>query len=547
MGIRRPVLALRRAADWSVRTKLNLLGGVALGALLVFAGAAMAALGNVRIGSPRYEVIAEKNLLLADVLPPPAYLVEAELVAHQLLVATRHHDEARVAELTQRMTRLEQDDADRQQYWADSTLIDERTRRMVTEASAAPGAEFLDLVRREYLPALAAGDVNGAEAVLDGPIRSAYERHRRAIDEIVDATAGNVAASEAASRSLAGRLQTGLLAALALTAIGLALLCRALSRTISGPLGELRRRFADIAAGGGDLTARLDDRRGDELGDLARSFNGFVGQLGATVNAVRACADRLVAEASALTEVSSEVSEASSRTENQTDLLQDASHNVSSSIGQVVRGAAEMHAAVSEISRTASEAVQIAGAGVDAAARADETMRALDQASAEIASVVTTITQIAEQTNVLALNATIEAARAGEAGRGFAVVATEVKDLAQGTARATSGIGARVDAIQGCTGQALHALGEIRDLIGEISSSQAIIAAAVEEQTATTREIETHAAIAAGEVGGFADGLAQTVAGAHLAVRGAASTNASAVTVAEAAGELRDLVGAFRT
>jgi methyl-accepting chemotaxis protein len=103
--------------------------------------------------------------------------------------------------------------------------------------------------------------------------------------------------------------------------------------------------------------------------------------------------------------------------------------------------------------------------------------------------VVKVITAIAEQTNLLALNATIEAARAGDAGKGFAVVASEVKDLAQETAKATEDIVRRVETIQADTSGAVAAIGEISAIIERINDIQLTIASAVEEQTATTQEM----------------------------------------------------------
>jgi methyl-accepting chemotaxis protein len=113
----------------------------------------------------------------------------------------------------------------------------------------------------------------------------------------------------------------------------------------------------------------------------------------------------------------------------------------------------------------------------------------LGESSSEIGDVVKVITSIAEQTNLLALNATIEAARAGEAGKGFAVVAGEVKELARETAAATEDIARRVQAIQGDTAGAVAAIGRISGVITRIDDYQRVIAAAVEQQSATVREI----------------------------------------------------------
>ena len=118
-------------------------------------------------------------------------------------------------------------------------------------------------------------------------------------------------------------------------------------------------------------------------------------------------------------------------------------------------------------------------AAVQAAATAVDIMRRLEAGSTEIGKVVELIAAIAQQTNLLALNATIEAARAGEAGRGFAVVAGEVKDLANETAVATSEIGGQVAGIRGHTQAAVAAIGEMRDLIGELERCQQVISAIV--------------------------------------------------------------------
>ncbi|WP_432526323.1 methyl-accepting chemotaxis protein, partial [Kineococcus mangrovi] len=163
-----------------------------------------------------------------------------------------------------------------------------------------------------------------------------------------------------------------------------------------------------------------------------------------------------------------------------------------------------------------------------AAADAEATISRLGASSREIGEVVKLITSIAEQTNLLALNATIEAARAGDAGKGFAVVAGEVKELAQQTARATEEIVARVNATQADAGAATGVIGQIAEVIGQIDGLQATIAAAVEEQSATTSEMVRNVT----EVSGGSQEIAASITG--IAQAAGQTTESASVTAATA-------------
>jgi methyl-accepting chemotaxis protein len=174
------------------------------------------------------------------------------------------------------------------------------------------------------------------------------------------------------------------------------------------------------------------------------------------------------------------------------------------------------------------------------------TMQSLGTSSAEIGEIVKFITGIAEQTNMLALNATIEAARAGDAGRGFAVVASEVKDLARKTAAATTEIGNKVTAIQRDSATSLSSVSRIREIVGRINDQQQTIASAVEEQSATTREL-------AGSVSEVAKGsaeIAQTAAvvagAARESTAGSADTLRSAQELERLASQLRKRMDQFK-
>jgi methyl-accepting chemotaxis protein len=170
----------------------------------------------------------------------------------------------------------------------------------------------------------------------------------------------------------------------------------------------------------------------------------------------------------------------------------------------------------------------------------------LSESSGEIGKVIKVITSIAEQTNLLALNATIEAARSGEAGKGFAVVANEVKELARQTARATEDISSKIAAIQGDAKNTVEAIVQIGKIVNQINDFQATIASAVEEQTATTREMGRNVAEAARGSGEIAQNISGVAQAARSTTEAAGNASRSADELAHIAGDLQRLVAQFR-
>jgi methyl-accepting chemotaxis protein len=170
------------------------------------------------------------------------------------------------------------------------------------------------------------------------------------------------------------------------------------------------------------------------------------------------------------------------------------------------------------------DSARIANAAVQQAEATDARINQLSQAAGRIGDVVRLITAIAEQTNLLALNATIEAARAGDAGKGFAVVASEVKPLALQTAKATDEIANHIAGMQTATHDSVAAIHEIGTTIGQLSSIASTIAAAVEEQGASTQEI-------ARNVGEAAEGTSQVATNITYVSRGANETGSASAQV----------------
>jgi methyl-accepting chemotaxis protein len=257
--------------------------------------------------------------------------------------------------------------------------------------------------------------------------------------------------------------------------------------------------------------------------ELIRFADEFETAVGSIVANVSASAVQLESAAGTLTRTAESTQSLSSQ-------VAGASEQASSDMQSVAAATEELSASVDEIGRRVRESSQIAEAAVHQAEQTDGRIGKLSRAAQEIGDVVKLITAIAEQTNLLALNATIEAARAGEAGRGFAVVASEVKSLANQTAKATDEIRQQIVSMQTVTTTAVGAIRNISSTISEINEVTTAIAAAVEEQGAATREIARniqHAASGTSEVStnivgvSSASSQAGTAAGQVLTASGA--------------------------
>ena len=204
---------------------------------------------------------------------------------------------------------------------------------------------------------------------------------------------------------------------------------------------------------------------------------------------VEETATALAAASAELTATATEMSNTASRTNQESHSAASAAEEVSVGVQTVATNMEEMVASIKEIARSANESSMMAKTTLSHAQDTNSTIAKLGASSQEIGDVIKVISSIAQQTNLLALNATIEAARAGEAGRGFAVVANEVKELAKQTAKATNDITNKIGAIQNDTKLAVTAIAGISNAVERLNGISGVIAAAVEEQTATTNEV----------------------------------------------------------
>ena len=317
-----------------------------------------------------------------------------------------------------------------------------------------------------------------------------------------------------------------------------------LTRTLRRGVQEMRRSLDSLAHG--DLTDRADVHSRDELGEMADSLAQAQSHLRELVHSVARTSDTVASASDELTAASSQVGSGAYESSARLQRASGAADDVASNIQTVAAGTEEMTTSIREIARSANDAAGVAAQGVHVADATNSTVAKLGESSIEIGNVVKTITSIAEQTNLLALNATIEAARAGDAGKGFAVVAGEVKELAQETGKATEDIGRRVEAIQLDTEAAVAAITQIAGIISQINDSQATIASAVEEQTATTNEMGRNVAQASTGAASIAGNLRDAARLAGDTMGSAHTTADAAAMLSQRADELTRLVAQFR-
>jgi methyl-accepting chemotaxis protein len=502
-------------------------------------------LSQLKVGGPLYDRIKLGNDLIADILPPPEYVIEAYLEATLVL-----HDPAKLAAHRDRIAQLKKEYDERRDFWVKSDLDPELKTRLV-EKSDGEVRRFWTAIQDGLLPALARADT-AAAARSYAEITARYAAHRAIVDDIVKRANEQNAATEVAATDRVGTftlLLWGVSAAVFLV-IGAGVFGVAFG--VIRPIAEMTSVMKGLA--GGDLDVPVPAlSRGDEVGAMARAVqvfkenalrvqsmeqekaglklkaegdrkavlqqmaDGFDSALGKIIDTVSTASSELESSAGQLTKTA-EITQMLSAT------VATASEQSSANAQSAAAAAEEMASSVSEISRQVQDSHKISREAVSQVEQTNARIADLAQSAGRIGEVVKMISAVAEQTNLLALNATIEAARAGEAGRGFAVVASEVKALAAQTAKATEEISGQIGQMQSATHQSVSAIAEIGGTIGRIAEISQAIAAAVEEQGAATQEISRNVQQAA-------QGASQVAGSITDVNRGATDTGAASTQV----------------
>ncbi len=416
-----------------------------------------------------------------------------------------------------------------------------RARALAGALELDPVLRALDDAEAAFGPYYEMGQRMAAAYVAEGPeagnrVMGDFDEAAAAMADALDALAAETA--EATQQDVAGlnrqletvtaamsRLGWVALAAGLLGVAGAVALWVGLGRAVVTPLARMTERMHGLASGKQDVEIPYAERR-DEVGRMAAALAVFRDNADAKAAlearqqqaAEQAAADRrrlmdelagsieatvgeaiaaIQSEMERMTAAARDLSGSAEQTSRQAESAATATRQTETNVQTVAAASEEMAASIGEIGRQVEQSTAVASDADQRAGRANTQIQELATAAREVGEVVGLISEIAEQTNLLALNATIEAARAGEAGKGFAVVAGEVKHLATQTAQATDRITSQIAAIQQASEGAVGDIRDVAAVIGRINEAMATIAAAVQQQSASTSEIAQNVAQAA--------------------------------------------------
>jgi len=408
-----------RFSALKLSTKLSVLVGVFALGFIAFTLVAWGTIARVKVNGPLYEEITLGKDLIADVLPPPQYIIEPYLLVLQLV--DNQPTEKEASEIVQRGKKLRHEYDERHAAWA-AELPKGKIANALLVQSYGPALQFFDVRDNEVVPAFEAGDVERARALAHGSLKRHYERHRLAIDEVVRLAEAQNTTIEANAANLV-RSSTSSLVAIA--ALILALAFWLAWTIVSSLVARLQRSSISLMSTATQIAATSREQQA--------TVNGYT---------------------TSTTEIAAAVKEISATSRELQTTLEE--------IGDAAGHAADL----AENGRTGLEEMDGTMSRLSGATGSISTkLSVIREKASDINMVVTTITKVADQTNLLSVNAAIEAEKAGEYGLGFLVVAREIRRLADQSAIATLDIEQMVRQMQGAVSAGVMEMDQFTDQV----------------------------------------------------------------------------------
>ncbi|RPH44901.1 MAG: methyl-accepting chemotaxis protein [Burkholderiales bacterium] len=537
--------------------KLMLLLSIFSLAFFAFAFVSWHTIETVRVNGPLYGSIVEGKDLVADILPPPAYIIESHLLSLQL---AEESEAAQQALLIERGNALRVEFDRRHEHWkralAPGTLSD-----TMNVSAYRPAVAYFEVREAELIPAVRARNPVRVQAAMT-VLNQRYEEHRRAIDSVVRLTnERNLQLEQTAEKSVSdGRRNLIVLGGLVLAVVAvLAWLTLVMANSLTARLSlaaGVASRVAD-----GDLTVRVPDAsESDESGRLLTAIQAMTTSLHSLVARVRLASNMLSAS-------TAEFTKAGRQQDRHIGGLRDSAVQIAGGARSISETSADLMSTMESVNAVAGQAAQVAEGGRSLLEGMQGAMQQLQQGTvsistrlgtirektSDISGVVTTITKIADQTNLLSINAAIEAEKAGDQGLGFMVLAREIRRLADQTAAATldieqmvrhmqsavsagvmemDGFAAQVERGVGVTAQVGTQLGQIIGQVKALSERFDAVNHGMRSQSQGARQIS--------------EAMTQLMAGAQAGADALPEFNASIAGLRDAADSLTQEISRFK-
>lgn len=516
-----------------IRTKMNFLGVFVIFVFILLSLFSIKTMQEIKINGNMYNEIILGKDLVADILPPPNYIIETYLMTYEL--KENMQNDQKVKEIINYIEdKLIVEYEDRKTFWlADRIYLEneEALQSNFLNGSHIWADKFYQVLENEYMPAILNKSEDSVLKIFNEKLKPYYEKHREYIDNVVKlANEKNIILEKSTAKMLSRNLKMYIIFSI----VFILLYAVLLFGLAAGIISSLKKNISilrNISEGEGDLTQKIDILKSDEIGTMAKYFNLSFEKIRMLVETVKSQSSTLqnigLELVSNMTQTAASISEISSniqsvknstlkqsssvtetgstmrRMKNEIEDLHTLVDNQAANVTESSSAIEQMMASINNVSQTLfknneniKRLTESSETGRESLNRIDEDIRMVAEESESLIDISEVIQNIASQTNLLSMNAAIEAAHAGEAGKGFSVVADEIRKLAESSgeqakivATVLGKIKTSIETISFSAKNVLNEFNVIQMEVNTVTNQENAIRSAMEEQAAGSKQV----------------------------------------------------------